>query len=348
VLHLDPKTDHLKETAMMATLHTPPIGLLPARSTTGKAIIGAEGALRHVLEAVRMVAPTNATVLIAGETGTGKELIARAIHDQGARSNSAYVRVNCAVMPAGLLESELFGHERGAFTGACTQTIGRFQLANHGALFLDEVGDLPLELQPKLLRVLQEQEFERLGSSRTIRVNVRVVAATNRNLSKMVRDGQFRADLFFRLNVFPIAIPPLRERPEDIPDLVRYFVEKLGREMRKDVRVSGTTMRLFQRHNWPGNVRELQNVIEREMIMCTGSTLNIGGLGQMTECEEPSSGGTLAEAQRNCIVATLDQVDWVIAGPRGAAAKLGLPRTTLMYRMSKLGIARKNQVPVIL
>src|SRR5580698_9571161 len=239
-------------------------------------LIGSSLGLRRAWNAVKMVAPTGSAVLIQGETGTGKEVIARAVHEESSRRSGPFVKVNCAAMPAGLLESELFGHERGAFTGAVTQTTGRFQLAHQGTLFLDEIGDLPLDLQPKLLRVLQEQEFERLGSTRTIRVDVRVVAATNQDLGQMVQDRRFRADLFYRLNVFPIGLPPLRERSEDIPLLVRHFVNKFARRMNKDISsIPSEVMDVLQLHDWPGNVRELQNFIERAMIMSPGPDLRL-------------------------------------------------------------------------
>jgi len=290
-----------------------------------------------------MVAPTQTTVMIQGETGTGKELIARAIHEESHRRGSPYVKVNCAAIPAGLLESELFGHERGAFTGACTQTTGRFQMADQGTLFLDEVGDLPLELQPKLLRVLQEQEFERLGSARTIRVDVRVVAATNLNLAQMVRERTFREDLYYRLNVFPIALPALRERQEDIPQLVWHFVRMFGRRMSKHIQtIPDEAMAAITRHEWPGNIRELQNFIERAMIMCSGPVLHLPFLGLPSVSERAHSGAarTLNEAQRDHIVEVIRQSGGVIGGSAGAAARLGMPRTTLISRMRKLGIGQ--------
>jgi len=289
-----------------------------------------------------MVAPTDATVLIQGETGTGKELIARAIHEESHRTNRPYVKINCAAMPAGLLESELFGHERGAFTGALNQTTGRFQHANTGTLFLDEIGELPLELQPKLLRVLQEQEFERLGSARTIRVDVRIVTATNQDLARMVRERKFRADLFYRLNVFPIAMPPLRRRTGDIPLLARHFVERFARRMNKDVdRVSEEVMQLLVRYDWPGNVRELQNVVERAVITSSCGELCIpaGCLESVLQDNAPGPIHTLAAAEREHIVRALQAVRWVVGGKHGAAARLGLPRTTLLAKMQKLGIA---------
>jgi formate hydrogenlyase transcriptional activator len=303
-------------------------------------MIGSSFGLRRVRNLVKMVAPTDSAVLIQGETGTGKELIARSVHEESRRSSGPFVKLNCAAMPAGLVESELFGHERGAYTGALTQTTGRFQLADRGTLFLDEIGDLPLELQPKLLRVLQEQEFERLGSTRTIRVNVRVVAATNRNLEQMVLDRRFRADLFYRLNVFPIALPPLRERPEDIPLLVRHFVDKFGRRMNKEFNyIPNEVMEPLRLHDWPGNIRELQNYIERAMILSPGPDLRFptDQLKRSVEREKPLV-RTLAEAERDHITQVLRDVAGVVGGRDGAAARLGMARTTLIYRMRKLGI----------
>jgi formate hydrogenlyase transcriptional activator len=292
-----------------------------------------------------MVAPTDSAVLIHGETGTGKELIANAIHEQSLRKRGPYVKLNCAAMPAGLLESELFGHERGAFTGALSQTIGRFQLAHNGTLFLDEIGDLPLELQPKLLRVLQEQEFERLGSTRTIRVDVRIVAATNQDLAQMVRERRFRADLFYRLNVFPIELPALRDRPEDIPLLVKHFVRHYADRMNKDVsNVSEQVMQALLQHDWPGNIRELQNVIERAVIMSSGPDLHVppGQFNRMIASDTPKAIRTLADAERDHIVKVLRQAGGVVGGRDGAAARLGLPRTTLIFRMRRLGIGQKE------
>jgi formate hydrogenlyase transcriptional activator len=304
-------------------------------------IIGETAGLRSVCDAVRLVAPTDTTVLIRGETGTGKELIARALHEQSARNRAPYVKVNCAAIPSGLLESELFGHDRGAFTGALAQTTGRFQLAHRGTIFLDEIGDLPLELQPKLLRVLQEQEFERLGSARTIRVNVRIVAATNLDLTEMVRERRFRADLFYRLNVFPISLPPLRERSEDIPELVWHFVQTFAARMSKEIDViSEDVMKMIRSHNWPGNIRELQNFVERAVIMSPGTVLRppIGDLKLLAQDRAPGADRTLAQAERDHILEVLRRVDWVVGGRDGAAARLGLKRTTLLYRMHKLGI----------
>jgi len=304
-------------------------------------MIGSSFGLRRVRNLVQMVAPTDSAVLIQGETGTGKELIARSVHEESLRRSGPFVKLNCAAMPAGLLESELFGHERGAFTGALNQTTGRFQLADRGTLFLDEIGDLPLELQPKLLRVLQEREFERLGGTRTIRVDVRVVAATNQDLKQMVLDHRFRADLFYRLNVFPIALPPLRERPEDIPLLVRHFVNKFARRMNKEFNyIPDEAIEPLQRYDWPGNIRELQNYIERVMILCPGPDLRLPSheLRSVLRSDAPSIGRTLVEAERDHIMQVLQEASWVVGGRNGAAARLGMPRTTLIHRMRKLGI----------
>jgi formate hydrogenlyase transcriptional activator len=318
----------------------------PLPAADGEPIIGADGGLRRISDAVRLVAPTDAAVLIQGETGTGKELIARAIHNQSQRRNAPYVKINCAAIPAGLLESELFGHERGAFTGALTQTTGRFQLADRGTIFLDEVGDLPLELQPKLLRVLQEQEFERLGSTRTIRVNVRVLAATNVDLQEMVNERLSRADLFYRLNVFPIDMPPLRDRSEDIADLVWHFVEKFAARMNRNIEViPDEVMHALRAYAWPGNVRELQNLIERAVILSEGTVLRppLNALRTAARISEPTaSTRTLAEAERDHIVEVLQNSGGVISGRNGAAARLGMKRTTLHYRMRKLGIEQKR------
>ena len=327
---------------MMATMSNRILTFPPPAAET-EHIIGA--GLRDACDAVRLVAPTDAGVLIHGETGTGKELIARAIHQQSQRRHGPYVKVNCAAIPAGLLESELFGHERGAFTGALIQTTGRFQLADRGTLFLDEVGDLPLELQPKLLRVLQDQEFERLGSTHTIRVNVRVVAATNLDLMEMIRERRFRADLFYRLNVFPISLPPLRERSEDIPDLVWHFVRRFAARMNRNIdRIPQEFMEKLQLHDWPGNIRELQNLIERAVILSDGPVLRppLCQLKTMIKTAEPAATRTLEEAERDHIVEMLRHSRGVISGHNGAAARLGLKRTTLQYRMRKLGIEQKR------
>jgi formate hydrogenlyase transcriptional activator len=313
-------------------------------------IIGLSPAFQQVLALVRMIAKSDSVTLIQGETGTGKEVIASAIHNQSSRRQGPFVKLNCAAIPGPLLESELFGHERGAFTGACVQTKGRFQMADRGTLFLDEIGDLPLELQPKLLRALQEQEFERLGSSQTIRVNVRVVAATNHDLSKLVADKQFRADLYYRLNVIPINLPPLRERVQDIPLLVKYFVKKLSARLNRSIDlIPDEVMEVLKAHDWPGNIRELQNFIERAVVLSPESVLRLPltDLKQMTK--QPSSEAasrTLADAEREHILAVLKQTDGLIGGQYGAASRLGLPRTTLVYKMRKLGIeARRPHRP---
>jgi formate hydrogenlyase transcriptional activator len=311
-------------------------------------IVGKSSALRAVLSQVEIVAPTESTVLILGETGTGKELIARAIHNCSSRQGRAFVKLNSAAIPSGLLESELFGHEKGAFTGAITPRIGRFELAHGGTLFLDEVGDIPLEIQPKLLRVLQEQEFERLGGTRTIRVEVRLVAATNSNLEQKMADKEFRDDLYYRLNVFPIVIPPLRERREDIPVLVGHFVQKYGRRMKKKIEsIPANAMKALAEYDWPGNIRELENFIERLLILSRGPELELplGELGADRKYPAALSvynSVTLEEAQRDHIVRTLKDTNWVIGGCAGAAARLGTKRTTLQYRMKKLGIIRPN------
>jgi formate hydrogenlyase transcriptional activator len=305
-------------------------------------IVGESPLLRAVLKQVETVAPTDSAVLIQGETGTGKELIARAIHNLSPRRERTFVKVNCAAIPAGLLESELFGHERGAFTGAIAQRIGRFELAHGGTIFLDEVGDIPLELQPKLLRVLQEQEFERLGSVRSIRVDVRLVAATNRDLDEMVAARTFRSDLYYRLRVFPLIMPPLRERQEDIPTLVRYFVQKYARRMNRAVEtIPSETLDLLVRYSWPGNIRELENLIERAVIVSPGPVLRVPA-SELKLPTEPAAGEmlTLEGAEREHILKALEATNWVLAGPRGAAAKLGMKRTTLQSRMQKLGLAR--------
>jgi DNA-binding NtrC family response regulator len=308
-------------------------------------IVGTSAAIDDVLKQVEVVAPTESTVLILGETGTGKELIARAIHTTSSRSNRPFVKLNCAAIPSGLLESELFGHEKGAFTGAVGQRIGRFELANGGTLFLDEVGDIPLELQSKLLRVLQEQEFERLGSARTLRVDVRLVAATNRNLEKMVSEKQFREDLYFRLNVFPVRVPPLRERTGDIPPLVRHYVEKYTQRMNKRIEtIAEETMAALCRYSWPGNIRELQNLIERAVILTPGAVLQIPIEDLKTSGPVASAtSSSLEDIEREHILQVLRQTREVIGGPRGAAARLGLKRTTLLSKMERLGISRSTR-----
>ena len=306
-------------------------------------IIGESAALKRILKQVETVAPTDSTALIQGETGTGKELIARAIHNLSKRRERTFVKMNCAAIPTGLLESELFGHERGAFTGAIAQKVGRFELAHQGTLFLDEVGDIPLELQSKLLRVLQEQEFERLGSNRTIRVDVRLVAATNRDLAQMVADKQFRSDLYYRFNVFPIVSPPLRDRPEDIPVLVRYFAQKHARRMNKRIEtIPAEAMATLSKYHWPGNIRELENLIERSVILSHGPDLHVP-LGELKApaTAAPNGGATLEVAEREHILRVLRETNWVIGGLSGAAARLGMKRTTLQSKMRKLRIARQ-------
>ncbi len=308
-------------------------------------IIGNSPALQRVLGLVRLVAPTEATVLIQGETGTGKELIAEAVHKCSDRSSGPFVKVNCAAIPSGLLESELFGHERGAYTGAFVRNIGRFERAHRGTLFLDEIGDLPLELQPKILRVIQERQFERLGGGATIHTDVRVICATHRNLTEMIEEGQFRPDLFYRLNVFPIELPPLRERPEDIRSLVHYFAMDYADRMQKPITaIAEEFMAAMARHSWPGNVRELQNFIERSVILSTGAVLN-GSLSELTHATHSSSNRpklsapvTLEQAERSHILRTLHETEGVVGGQNGAAVRLGLPRTTLIAKMTRLGI----------
>jgi formate hydrogenlyase transcriptional activator len=318
-------------------------------------IIGNSAALQRVLRLVHVVAPTEATVLIQGETGTGKELIAEAIHKSSERSSGPFVKVNCAAIPSGLLESELFGHERGAYTGALTRTVGRFERANRGTLFLDEIGDLPLELQPKLLRVIQEKQFERLGGAATIRTDVRVICATHRNLVEMIAEGQFRTDLFYRVNVFPIELPPLRERPEDIRLLVHHFAMDYADRMHRPITaISQEFLDALAHHSWPGNVRELQNFIERSVILSTGSVLN-GSLPKLSYTVHDGSKGqklsapvTLEQAERSHILQALLQTEGVVGGPNGAAARLGLPRTTLIAKMRRLGIGafQRSSVPM--
>ena len=312
---------------------------------TFEEIVGESPALKRVLSQVETVAATDSSVLMLGETGTGKEVIARAIHDLSPRRERTFVKVNCAAIPTGLLESELFGHEKGAFTGAIAQKMGRFELAHRGTLFLDEVGDIPLELQPKLLRVLQEKEFERLGSTRTLHVDVRVVAATNRDLPQMVEERLFRSDLYYRLNVFPITVPPLRERAEDIPLLVRYFAQKHARRMDRRIETIPTEeMEALTRYHWPGNVRELENLIERAVILSRGPALHVPLPEDRLSGDAPAASPvTLEAAEREHILRTLRDTNWVIAGPNGAAARLGMKRTTLQSRMSKLGISRPGR-----
>jgi len=311
------------------------------------ALIGTSPKFRAVLNAIDMVGPVDSAVLVRGETGTGKELVAKAIHDASPRRHQRFVAINCAAIPGELIESELFGHERGAFTGAFTQTMGRFQCADGGTLFLDEIGDLPLELQPKLLRVLQEQEFERLGSGKTVRVNVRVVAATNQDLRRMVEERTFRADLYYRLNVFPITLPALREREEDIALLATHFVQKFAERHGKVIdRIPDEVLEGFRHYDWPGNIRELQNVIERAVILTDGEVLRV----PKTEVRlaaaahsSPAAVKTLADAERAHIITTLRETNWIVGGRNGAASRLGVPRTTLIARMQKLGLAKDQR-----
>jgi len=331
----------------VATTATLGIGVQGSYERRFEQVIGHSPALEAVLEQVERVAPTDSTVLIQGETGTGKELIAHAIHNLSSRCGRPFVRLNCAAIPLDLLESELFGHEKGAFTGAIAQKIGRFELADKGTLFLDEVGDIPPALQPKLLRVLQEQEFERLGSTRTNKVDVRLVAASNRDLTLMANRGEFRSDLYYRLNVFPILLPPLRERREDIPALVTHFVELFGQRMSREIEhVPPETMSALSSYQWPGNIRELQNLIERAVILSNNGVLpnplppaGTDGVA-IASAAATTPATTLRESERTLILRTLEEVGWVIGGLKGAAAKLGLKRTTLIHRMQKLGISR--------
>jgi formate hydrogenlyase transcriptional activator len=320
-------------------------------------IIGGSPALKRVLQDVETVARTDSNVLIYGETGTGKELLARAIRNLSLRRERTLVKVNCAAIPTGLLESEMFGHERGAFTGAIERRIGRFELAHQGTIFLDEIEDIPLELQPKLLRVLQEQEFERLGSSRTIRVDVRIVAATNVDLNRLVAERKFRSDLYYRLNVFPLTLPPLRERPEDVPLLAHFFAQKFAQQMKKPIeRIPAESMAALTAYSWPGNIRELQNLIERAVILSRGRALEIPlaelrqsanfgppetpDMPEAAEIIDQTMAGTLKDVERDHILRALTISNWVVGGPNGAAARLGLNRTTLNHRMRKLGITR--------
>jgi formate hydrogenlyase transcriptional activator len=321
-----------------------------ARPAISEEIIGNSSALRNVLKQVELVAPTSTSVLICGETGTGKEMLARAVHASSGRNGGPFIKVNCAALPAGLLESELFGHEKGAFTGATSQRLGRFELAHGGTIFLDEIGELPLELQPKLLRVLQDGEFERVGSSRTFRTNARLIAATNRDLAVMVEQGRFREDLFYRLDVFPMNLPPLRERPEDIPLLVEHFLKRFANRMGKAIdRIDPDTMRVLLEHSWPGNIRELENVVERGVILSSGPALRISlSAVERSRLHRDSQGSqssarTLIEVERTHILSTLERTNWVLGGPFGAAARLGMKRSTLQLRMQKLGITRPGK-----
>src|SRR5229473_960570 len=342
----DPLTQvggYRENTTMSTTFFPPDESIVRTRERSEpsflETIVGRRGGLRSILSDVEAVAPTNATILITGETGTGKEVIARAIHELSPRRNRNLVKVNCAAMPAGLLESELFGHERGAFTGAINSHVGRFALADRGTLFLDEIGDMPVELQPKLLRVLQEREFEAVGSTRTTRVDVRVVAATNQNLKRMAQDREFREDLYYRLNVFPIYLPPLRERKADIPELVEYFVQQFAASMDKSIEsIPQETMRSLVRHYWPGNVRELQNYIARGVILSNDGVFEPAPLESYEQSQPEISNPTLEDKVRREILAACQRANWKLGGPRGAAARLGLKRTTLFYKMKRLGI----------
>jgi transcriptional regulator with GAF, ATPase, and Fis domain len=309
-------------------------------------LIGSSPKFRALLTDVERIAPVDSAVLIRGETGTGKEVIARAIHEASPRRHNRFIALNCAAIPSALLESELFGHERGAFTGASAQTKGRFQMADGGTLFLDEIGDMPLELQPKLLRALQEREFERLGSSQTVRVNVRVVAATNQDLGQMVNKKLFRADLFYRLNVIPICLPPLRERIQDIRPLTEFFVARFAAQLNKPIDlISDDVIEVLKAHDWPGNIRELQNFIERAVLFSPGPVLRLPlGLKQTVRQNSESTARTLADADREHILETLNQTNWLIGGRGGAANRLGLPRTTLIYKMRKLGIETRRSL----
>jgi formate hydrogenlyase transcriptional activator len=317
-------------------------------------IMGNSAALRRTLDMVRVVAPTDATVLVNGETGTGKELIAEAIHKCSDRANGPFVKVNCAAIPSGLLESELFGHERGAFTGAIARRVGRFELAGRGTIFLDEIGEIPLDLQPKLLRVLQEREFERLGDSRTLKSDARLIVATNRDLGAMVNEQRFRSDLYYRVNVFPICVSPLRERPEDIPLLVWHFVRQFSRRMDKGIdTIPSETMAALVRYPWPGNIRELQNVIERAVILSTGLALTLSmdepplpttDARPVSNCGNGNLRTTLEDAERQKIIAALEQTIGKVGGPDGAAALLGMRRTTLLWRMQKLSISASRTI----
>jgi formate hydrogenlyase transcriptional activator len=308
-------------------------------------LIGSSARFQAVLDDVRIVASAECAVLIQGETGTGKEVIARAIHDSGPRQKGPFVALNCAAIPAALLESELFGHQRGGFTGAVAQTVGRFQAANGGTLFLDEIGDLPAELQPKLLRVLQEQQYERLGSTRTMQANVRVIAATNQDLWRMVEEKTFRADLYYRLGVFPISLPPLRERRDDIPLLAGYFVRKLSRQMNKSIdQIPNEVMDILRSYHWPGNIRELQNFVERSVLVSQDRVLSprTAELKALLHASQSAPTQTLVDAERAHIMGILKETNWVVGGRNGAAARLGLPRTTLITRMQKLGISNND------
>src|SRR5271155_965079 len=339
------QVDEYRGNSMMSTtVYSPDESVLRKRERSEPSfldsIVGRRGGLRSILSDVEAVAATNAIILIAGETGTGKEVIARAIHELSPRRSRNLVKVNCAAMPAGLLESELFGHERGAFTGAINSRVGRFALADRGTLLLDEIGDMPLELQPKILRVLQEREFEPVGSTRTTKVDVRIVAATNRDLRQMVQDGKFREDLYYRLNIFPLSLPSLRERKRDIPELVAYFVEQFATSMDKVIEtITQETMSSILRHSWPGNIRELQNYVARGVILSTDGVFEPAKLEELEPAPAEISNPTLEDKVSQEILAACQRANWRLGGPRGAAARLGLKRTTLFYKMKRLGIA---------
>jgi formate hydrogenlyase transcriptional activator len=337
----------LRQTERIDCSEFPPLCLPSKENAFRNEIIGSSQCFKLVLRQVETVAPTPYAVLLQGETGTGKEVIAQAIHDYSPRRQGPFVKLNCAAIPAGLLESELFGHDRGAFTGAFANRMGRFQLADKGTLFLDEIGELPLELQPKLLRVLQDQMLEKLGSTRTVHIDVRIIAATNQNLGRMVEERKFRPDLYYRLNVFPIDLPPLRDRCEDIPALVKYFMQRFSREMGRTVEaIPEEVMQVLELHDWPGNIRELENFIKHAVIMSSGTVLRpqFAELKRLPNQPSPGAKRTLAEAQREHIVDVLRDTRWVLGGDHGAAARLGMPRTTLVYKMRKLGIAREAAV----
>jgi formate hydrogenlyase transcriptional activator len=337
-IHVEPVPSHQLSVLQRAAQGT------ADRYQDANGIVGTSEVLQDALRQARIVAPTDSTVVISGETGTGKEVFAGLIHELSRRRRGPFIRVNCAAIPEGLFESELFGHEKGAFTSAVAQRIGRFEAANHGTLLLDEIGDVPPSLQTKLLRVLQEREFERVGSARTMRVDVRVIAATNRDLSQLVEEQTFRIDLFYRLNVFPITLPPLRDRPEDIPDLIRHFVGKAADRIGRPVRtIPFEAMQTLMDHHWPGNVRELQNVIERAVILAEDGVLRVPRLERRRDFENShSSGNTLNEKERDYILEVLDETEWIIGGSGGAAWRLGLPRTTLISKMKKLGIPHRR------
>jgi formate hydrogenlyase transcriptional activator len=337
-------TSYPESSAVSATLYRADnrIARNPERAETSflDAIVGRRGSLRAILSQVEAVAGTNTTVLLSGETGTGKEVIVRAIHEFSPRRNQNLVKVNCAAMPAGLLESELFGHERGAFTGAINSHLGHFALADRGTLFLDEIGDMPLEIQPKLLRVLQEREFKAVGSTRTTRVDVRVVAATNQDLNQLVREREFRKDLFYRLNTFPIYLPPLRERKADIPELVEHFVQQFANSMDKTIEtIPEETMRALARYPWPGNIRELQNYVARGVILSNDGVFEPTPLESCESLEPEIANPTLEDKIRHEILTECQRANWKLGGRRGAAARLGLKRTTLLYKMKRFGIA---------